>query len=461
MIKKPALLHKSLVIGVIFLFIIMSIGSSTSHIGKGSFIHKSNNPPYEPSDPIPPDGATNVSIYTGLCWTGGDPDGDEVLYDVYFGNYTPPPPILNNITYNCSTPPGYIEFNTTYYWKIIATDEHGASTEGPIWSFTTRGNSPPNNPILIYPPNGSENISICADLEWNCSDPDGDDLTYDIYFGEGIPPPLTEHNWTGGTTYDPSPLGVLDFETKYFWRIIAWDEYGLSTIGDVWWFVTEANKPPNQANEPRPPNRACNVPGNVILRWNGSDPNLCDTLYYDVYFGPNPGPPKVKTKISKNSYDPDGELPLFEDFYWRIDTWDKEDLMTPGMDWTFTTGVNPPPTDPEIDCPSRWPVGVELCINITSWDPDNQTIRYIIDWGDGTINETKFYESGESKEFCHTYEKKGVYIIRVRAIDEYGAESNSEFKIVIPRTKSIHYPWFEWLIKHFPLLEVFLRIMNL
>jgi len=96
-----------------------------------------NHPPYPPSDPLPPDGATNVPIDTIICWTGGDPDPcDTVTYDVYFGKNSPPPLVLNNQT-NTTYDPGVLEFYTTYYWQIVAWDNHGASTEGPIWSFIT------------------------------------------------------------------------------------------------------------------------------------------------------------------------------------------------------------------------------------------------------------------------------------------------------------------------------------
>ena len=31
-----------------------------------------------------------------------------------------------------------LDHGTTYYWQIITWDSHGASTVGPIWSFTTK-----------------------------------------------------------------------------------------------------------------------------------------------------------------------------------------------------------------------------------------------------------------------------------------------------------------------------------
>ena len=95
-----------------------------------------NNPPYVPHDPIPPDGDTDVVIGIDLRWTGGDPDGDLVTYDVYFNTSSPPSQVAWNqsgVTYD----PGLLDYETTYYWRIVAWDDFGASTEGPIWSFTT------------------------------------------------------------------------------------------------------------------------------------------------------------------------------------------------------------------------------------------------------------------------------------------------------------------------------------
>jgi len=97
-----------------------------------------NNPPNVPCNPSPQNGATAVSPDVVLSWTGGDPDpGDTVTYDVYFGTASSPPLLSSHQTTTTYDPPGTLSPSTQYYWKIVAQDNHGASTQGPVWSFTT------------------------------------------------------------------------------------------------------------------------------------------------------------------------------------------------------------------------------------------------------------------------------------------------------------------------------------
>ncbi len=92
--------------------------------------------PYAPSNPIPEDGATDVSINTTLSWSCDDPDGDTLIYDVYFGT-SPSPSLVKSDSTSTTYDPGTLDYGTTYYWKIIARDGKGGITEGPVWSFTT------------------------------------------------------------------------------------------------------------------------------------------------------------------------------------------------------------------------------------------------------------------------------------------------------------------------------------
>jgi hypothetical protein len=98
------------------------------------------SPPYVPQAVYPPDGATDVPLYLEgseghLDWTGGDPDGDPVVYYVYFGT-TP------SMGYAGASSNTQIVFmglplvpGETYYWQVLA-DSPDTSTLSDIFTFT-------------------------------------------------------------------------------------------------------------------------------------------------------------------------------------------------------------------------------------------------------------------------------------------------------------------------------------
>jgi subtilisin family serine protease len=56
-------------------------------------------------------------------------------------------------------------------------------------------------------------------------------------------------------------------------------------------------------------------------------------------------------------------------------------------------------------------------------DPDKDKVKVVFDWGDGSITETDFKESGSLFEAIHAYQSPGSYIIGAYVIDEKGATS--------------------------------------
>ncbi len=294
-----------------------------------------NNPPYTPSNPHPPDGATNVSLnYIHLSFTDGDPDGDPVTFDLSFGATNPPPMIYSNITGSDFILPPQIPYNTTYYWKIVSWDIHGASAEGPIWSFTTVDNSPPYAPGNPYPPDGATNVSLNTNLSWNCSDPYQDFLAYDVCLGTINPPIKVTSNQTK-TTYHP--FTTLNPLTTYYWKIIAWDTYGLSNESDVWMFTTKENSPPYEPSNPYPPNGSTGSLGGGSIHWTGGDPDG-DPVTYDVYFGTIDTPSLLVSNITDPGflYLP-GWLEDNTTYYWKIVAWDNHGASTRGPLWWFRT----------------------------------------------------------------------------------------------------------------------------
>ena len=143
------------------------------------------------------------------------------------------------INLTASFNPGQLNTNTPYYWKIVAKDNQGASTSGPVWNFLTEagggGNNPPNPPSNPNPIDGATDQPVNLVMTWSCTDPNGDPLTYDVYFGITNPPPLVSSNQSN-TSYNP---GQLNISTTYYWKIVAKDNQGATTSGPVWSFSTE------------------------------------------------------------------------------------------------------------------------------------------------------------------------------------------------------------------------------
>ncbi len=117
--------------------VVMGVLNNADGYGDETVAATVNQPPYTPYNPVPSDNAQQVNHSTTLLWSGGDPDPDDtVTYDVYFGNTTPPPYVTSTAAESYQIT--QLEENTTYYWKIMAEDNHGKTTYGPEWSFTTK-----------------------------------------------------------------------------------------------------------------------------------------------------------------------------------------------------------------------------------------------------------------------------------------------------------------------------------
>ena len=345
-------------------------GGSTS----GPIWHFSTNyAPNTPSSPSPINGTTNIDINANLGWICSDPDGDPLTYDIYFGTSSNPPLIQSNWA-TTSYDPGTMSYSTLYYWKIVAKDDQGASTTGPIWHFTTEPNTPPNTPSNPNPPNNATDVDVNIDLSWTCTDPDGDPLTYDIYFGTNSNPPQIQNNWSSNT-YDP---GTMNNNTTYYWKIVAWDGSGTSASGPVWDFTTAQNNAPNTPSDPNPPDNATDVDVNADLSWNCSDPDG-DPVTYDIYFGTSSNPPLVQSNQSSTTYDP-ATMNNNTTYYWKIVAWDSFGNSAVGPIWNFTTGqqINQPPYIPANPTPVDGSTNVDVNTNL-KWDggdPDGDPVTY-------------------------------------------------------------------------------------
>ncbi len=93
--------------------------------------------PGKASDPNPSDGATDVSETADLSWTA---DAYATSHNVYFG--TSNPPAFRGNQAATTFDPGTMTYLTVYYWRIDEVNSSG-TTQGVVWSFTTRHMPPP------------------------------------------------------------------------------------------------------------------------------------------------------------------------------------------------------------------------------------------------------------------------------------------------------------------------------
>jgi len=134
-----------------------------------------------------------------------------------------------------------------------------------IFSFF---NQAPVKPHTPSPSHDSTEVLTNVTPYWQCSDPEGDILRYDIYFGTASTPPLVKANHTTSNYVPELLLG----NRTYYWRIVAKDSKGAFTSGDVWRFKT-SNTAPSKPVNPKPPNNAVDVDLNASLSWDCSDPD--------------------------------------------------------------------------------------------------------------------------------------------------------------------------------------------
>ena len=86
------------------------------------------------------DGASDIGLQPQLTWEAAtDPDGDQVTYQVYLDTQNPPQTfIANNLGMNTLNIEEPLQPETIYYWRVIAEDANGNTTESDISSFTSR-----------------------------------------------------------------------------------------------------------------------------------------------------------------------------------------------------------------------------------------------------------------------------------------------------------------------------------
>ena len=193
-------------------------------------------PPAVPTNPIPTDGSTGVSVSAPLDWA--DSDG-AAAYDVYLWALSELRPTVPTATVAGSyfQPAGSLGFETDYQWQVEAANAIG-TTSGPVWSFVSEIALPPAVPGVPSPADNGMNVFPGSNLNW------ADSLraeSYEVYLWPADQAqPAEPTAIVTQSSYNP-PVN-LDFETGYRWQVEAVNFVG-TTPGPVWSFTTATEQP--------------------------------------------------------------------------------------------------------------------------------------------------------------------------------------------------------------------------
>ena len=134
----------------------------------------------------------------------------------------------------------------------------------------------------------------------------------------------------------------------------------------------------------------------------------------------------------------------------RGDNEDRYPLMYPTC--------NVPPNKPIIDGTITGKPGIEYEYTFNATDLNDDAVMYIVDWGDDNNEWTEYGDPGVEIILNHTWDAYGKYKIKAKAIDIHGNEGEwAEFPVSMPRNKAIiNRPFLNFLQCHpylFPILQ--------
>jgi len=262
-----------------------------------------SDPPPAPELVDELDFSSDVPVDVTLNWSSvTDPNGDPVEYYYEVSAYSTFIIKLTTGTTSDTECTVTIPTATTWYWRVQARDDQGASSDYAADSFTiTSLATPPPAPTLIPEDDYATDVPVDVTLEWDdlIDAPDGDDLQYYVQV-------------TGGASYNSGWLSeaeaFCDGSTcnwtvnlangaTWSWKVQARDALHTDKVSP--WSVTDsfttyASLPPPTPALTDETDIESSVPVAVTFEWEDvDDPDSDDVLYFvqiddnSIFFNPD------------------------------------------------------------------------------------------------------------------------------------------------------------------------------
>ena len=451
-------------------------GYEISEPGNGTFVvNSANDPPYPTIIVSPKNNSTITSLVPQLDWWNcDDPDPfDQLTYTVQIGkSFTNMESIdVNDNVYQITKP---LEDNSLYYWKVIARDKAGATTENDSGFYSFKVNTQNDNPngfALIYPEDSSMVTTHTPTFYWQIAEdidplksslPGNDvvkiDKTNKKTMADSKISPVNPVNYAitdylfyisdsndfMGITPISLDTNVYPLETSlredqvYYWKVEAVDNLGGVTSSAVWSFWTnKENSTPGEFTLLTPFGSTAAV--TPSFTWTqSSDNDLQDTLNYLLKYGPSPYDLINIPTGNQTQYVPEEPLRDNTEYIWQVSARDISGAVftTPFLGFFVNTANDNPEQFTQIFPDSNEIITSQnplMFWNITT-DVDYHAVKYVLYLGTNTQTmaaldtvDVNYYRPVELTD--------GVYYWKVTAIDYYGGEQNTS---IWPFTVNAH-----------------------
>ena len=170
---------------------------------------------------------------------------------------------MNDSTYpSTSIQLSGLQNNVVYYWRVRALSLSNQSSFSVSWKFTTIVMAP-EIPLQASPQSGTSNNPVLITLKWKSVE-----FASEYHLQVSTDSPFQTLVYNDSLIADTSRLvGVLHYNTTYYWRVRAKNINGSKGFSDVWSFNTTADFPgvPVLVS---PTSSSINQPLLTSLRWN-------------------------------------------------------------------------------------------------------------------------------------------------------------------------------------------------
>ncbi len=277
-----------------------------------------------PSLKYPTDNSSGIPVSIQFQWlplTGASIYNIVVSETQNFGSSIINDSVSSGTIYNYNN----LDFNKTYYWHIRAKKNGVWSAWSATWSFTSTIESP----LLSSPHNQGAWAPIAGTLNW-INVPGAESYNVQLSKYQDINPPVINDSGVSGTSYDYSGL---EYNTKYFWRVLSKNSEVTSEWSDVWNFTTRI-APPILVS---PLDNAIKIQNYSFLLWNP----ITNAITYNIQLS-------KKSDFSSDTINGTGITSLFynigrlninTDYYWHVSAVLPAGMTDWSVPWKFTTDI--------------------------------------------------------------------------------------------------------------------------